>query len=483
MAPRPNLLLICTDEQRPDTLACYGNAQIDVPHLNRLAARSVVVESAYCTQPWCTPSRSSLLTGLYPHATGCTSNHLPLRADVLTIAELLADDYVCAYIGKWHLGDEVVPQRGFTHWRTYQDHAFRELYSRPEYLGMLSGYHHFLVARGYAPTVESAGALVFTQADMVRMPEPHTIAGYVAHETVEFVEHAPRDRPWMAQVHFHEPHPPFHSPYNAWHDSSTFRPGPAFRQVPGDDGALVNRVVAEETLHSSRDGCDLSTEAGWRELVGRYWGLMKLVDNQVGRILEALDRTGQADHTIVVLTSDHGEMLGDHGQLGKHVQYEESVRIPLLFYDPRLARTGRPLPGRFSHVDLVPTLLDLLGAPIPDGLHGISRAAAIRGDAALDGDVFIEWQDSHLNLPLRLTVAPEVLAVAAAPRRTIVTQDGWKLNLYEADDHELFDLATDPHELRNVIGDPANAARTRDLRARIARWQHRVADTVELPPL
>ena len=483
MPTQPNLLFICTDEQRPDTMACYGNTQIDVPHLNRLAERSVVVEAAYCTQPWCTPSRSSLISGLYPHATGCTSNFLSLRPDVPTIAERLPSDYLCAYIGKWHLGDEAVPQRGFTHWRTYQDHSFRDVYTRPEYLEMLSSYHHFLVARGYQPTTLSAGAMVFTQADMVRLPEEHTIAGYIAHEAVDFIANAPKDRPWMAQVHFHEPHPPFESPYNTLHDTSTFVPGPAFRQMPGDDVALVNRVTAEHTVASVRDGCDLSTEAGWREIVARYWGMMKLVDNQLGHIFAALDRAGQTDNTLIVYTSDHGEMLGDHALHGKHVQYEESVRIPLLICDPRLGPHGRALRGRFSHIDLLPTLLDLLEQPVPEGLHGVSRAAAIRGDDALDGDVFVEWEDSYLNLPLRHTADPAMLAIAAAPRRTVITQDGWKLNLYAADDHELFDLRADPHELRNVIRDPANAEVVRDLHARIARWQHRVADPVPLPAL
>ena len=479
-----NLLFICTDEQRPDTMACYGNTQIDVPNLNRLADASVAIRSAYCTQPWCTPSRSSILTGLYPHATGCTSNHLPLRADVRTIAEMLPSDYLCGYFGKWHLGDEVAAQHGFTVWRSYQDHIRRILYSRPEYLDMLSGYHHFLVANGYEPTVEEMGARVFTNADMHGLPEPHTIAAYVANETVQFIEQNAGNRPWMAQAHFHEPHPPFESPYDDWHDPATIQRGPAFARIPDERAPYIIRTEAEHNRHARLNGCDLGTEAGWRGITARYWGLMKLVDNQLGRILGALERSGQSDNTIVIYTSDHGEMAGDHGLVGKHVQYEPSVRVPFLVRDPRIGSTHRMVEGRFSQIDLVPTMLDLLKVEIPDGLHGVSRAAALRGDTELTGDVFIQWEDTDLNFPGANTATDLFFTVrAAAPRRTVVTQDGWKLNLYEADDHELYHLPSDPHELNNVIEDPAHAERIRDLRERIVQCGRRVNDPFEVPAL
>ena len=210
-----------------------------------------------------------------------------------------------------------------------------------------------------------------------------------------------------------------------------------------------------------------------------------MVDNQVGRILEALDASGQSNETIVIFTSDHGDMMGDHNQVGKHVPYEESVRIPLLIRDPRLGFDQRRVSGRFSQIDLVPTLLELLEQQPPDDLHGRSRAAAVRGDGTLERvDTFIEWNDSERNMPgSGLNADPVSQAIESAPRRTVIGHEGWKLNLYEADDHELYDLNADPHEQVNVIEDPAWRERASELRQRIVRWQELTLDPIELPPL
>ncbi len=483
MTDRMNLLFICTDQQRTDTLACYGNTQIDTPRLNKLAERSVVFDNAYCTQPWCTPSRSSLLTGVFPHATGCTSNHLPLNRDLPTIAEMLNPDYRCGYFGKWHLGDEIAPQHGFTEWAPFQDHIWRDLYSRPEYLERMSDYHQHLVAHGFVPNAETAGERVFTREQTMRYPEPFTTAAYVARRTAAFVRET-TDRPWMAQAHFYEPHPPFRSPFGGLHDPATIEVGPNFRRMPDANLSLVNRQRAADVNGKVLEDMDLSTEAGWRQIRAYYWGLMKLVDNQVGVMLDALEASGQADRTIVIFTSDHGEMLGDHNQYGKHVMFEESVKIPLLVYDPRVQRAPERIGGRFSQVDLVPTMLELLDHPVPSHVHGLGRAAALRDEASLDGDdVFIEWQDTDLNLPGSVESDPAFAAIQAAPRRTIVSHEGWKLTLYEADEHELFDLNNDPHEHTNAMADDSSRPIAEDLHGRIAAWQARVADTVELPDL
>ena len=147
MVEKPNLLFIFTDEQRDDTLACYGNRTIQAPNLNRLAEESFVVDRAYCTQPVCTPSRSSIMTGYYPHTTGCLENNDPLRPEHLTMAERVPDDYTCTYYGKWHLGSELIAQRGFSEFVGTED-GYREYYADPVEARRLSDYHHFLVEQG-----------------------------------------------------------------------------------------------------------------------------------------------------------------------------------------------------------------------------------------------------------------------------------------------------------------------------------------------
>jgi arylsulfatase A-like enzyme len=137
MTQRPNIVFIFSDQQRSDTLACYGNDWIKVPHLNSLADESFVFENAYVTQPVCTPARASIMTGLFPHSAGPKVNKMNLPEDVPTIAELISEDYLCGYLGKWHLGDDVIAQHGFDHWISTegfcQNSALTMKPSRPKY--------------------------------------------------------------------------------------------------------------------------------------------------------------------------------------------------------------------------------------------------------------------------------------------------------------------------------------------------------------
>ena len=215
----------------------------------------------------------------------------------------------------------------------------------------------------------------------------------------------------------------------------------------------------------------------------QYLGLVTLVDRAVGAILDALEESGQAENTIVVFTSDHGDMMGDHGIFAKGVLYEEAVRVPLLIRVPWLRRAGRRIRGNFSQIDLVPMLLDLLGEAVPGGLQGQSRVPVLRGEERLEQeDVFIECHGGHNRPgPPFTTADEETRRVLGLPWRTVISADRWKLNLSPEDQCELFDLNTDPHEATNRFDDPGQQERIRDLRERIARWQERTGDEAPLP--
>ena len=487
MVEKPNLLFLFTDEQRFDSMRCYGNASIRTPNLDRLADQSVVFENAYVTQPVCTPSRASIMTGLYPHTTGCTENNIPLRKETPTIAEMLSDDYVCAYHGKWHLGDEVIPQHGFGEWVSIEDGPYRAFYSRPEYLERLSNYHHFLVANGFEPDIENQGTRIFGRYMAARMPEEFTKAAFLGREAADFIRRN-KDNPFLLYVNFLEPHMPFTGPFDDMYDPEQLPVGPTFLEKPESAASLYNRLMAEAWMHSTFEGHDLSSEAGWLKLRAQYWGLVTLVDRSVGRILSALHECGLDEKTIVVFTSDHGDMMGDHGILAKCVMYEEAVRAPLLVRIPWVSRGHRRIGGRISQIDLVPTLLDLIGEPIPEHLEGESRAAVLAGDATpADNDVFIEWNGPDgLDGALACTSAKlelsdeEIARVGGHPWRTVVTADGWKLNLSPADQCELYDLNADPFERKNLFGDASQAQRVGDLTGRVERWQEQVGDDVDL---
>jgi len=480
MSRKPNLLFIFTDEQRADTMAAYGNRWVQTPNLNRLAEESVVFENAYVTQPVCTPSRSTIMTGLYPHTTGCLNNNVPLRPETPTIAEMVPGDYIRGYYGKWHLGDEIFAQHGFTDWVSIED-MYRPYYSKPEYLRELSSYHHFLVGLGYTPGVESLGAKVFRRSKAARLPEPHTKAGFLGEQAARFIR-THRADPFMLFVNFLEPHMPFTGPLDGMYDPAGLPVGPQFLQRPGPNTLRYHRLMSDWYAQREFGGPDLRTEAGWRTIRARYHGLVTLVDRAVGRILAALRDSGLDENTIVVFTSDHGDMMGDHRLLAKCVMYEEALKVPLLVRAP--GSSPRRVGGRVSQVDLVPTLLELLDQPVPPGLEGRSRADAIRGAGRLDGDVIVEWQgvDAWPDRSYSPDISEaEYREVTGQPMRTIISPDGWKLTLSPVDRGELYDLNRDPVELNNLIDEPAQAGRIRDLAGRLRAWQKATNDTAPLP--
>jgi arylsulfatase A-like enzyme len=486
MSRKPNLLFVFTDQQRADTLGCYGNTLVQTPNLDRLADESVLFENAYVSQPVCTPARSSIMTGLFPHANGCTENNVPLEAEIPTIAEMVSSDYVQGYNGKWHLGDEVIPQHGFEHWLTVAD-KYRSHFSKEEYSSIFTDYHHFLLEQGFEPTWEWYGAKVFAGSWTAQLPEELTKAAFQARHASQFIREN-RDNPFVLYVSFVEPHRPYYSPFDDLYPASEVPVGPQFRQRPAPDSALVKTLLSDAILgKGTLDDADLSTEEGCRKLRAKYLGMCTLVDWAVGQILQALDDSGQRDNTIVVFTSDHGDFVGDHMLFGKSITYEEVVKVPLLIRVPWLAEKPARFAEPISQIDLVPTLLDLLHEPVPDGLHGVSRAPVLAGDSGLSaqdgGDVFFEWNgtDGWPSPEKNPNVTDEQWRQILGPWRSVVTADGWKLNLSPVDRCELFNLKEDPHEERNLFTDPAHRVRIEDLADRIRRWQARTGDDVPLP--
>ena len=489
MPDRPNLVFIFSDQQRYDTMRCYGNEWIQTPSLNALGSQSFVFQNAYVTQPVCTPARASIMTGLYPHAAGPVVNKLPLPPDVRTIAEMVSEDYLCAYFGKWHLGDDVMPQHGFTEWVSVEDER-RATYSREEYRSRFSDYYYHLVNSGFTPKTE-----VFDANHRSELPEEFQMASFLGDRAERFIQES-KDRPFVLFVSTFEPHSPNNGPFNDLYDPGKLPVGPAFLRKP-EGGPLLNRTKADYFLRPMLEGKgqiedtymstyaavynDVSTEEGWRVLRARYFANVTLVDRMVGKITAALDSAGLADNTVVVFTSEHGDMMGDHGMLEKRSFYEESSRVPLLMRIPWLSTEQRDIGGSVGHIDLVPTLLDLLGEHIPDHLQGESRLSVLRGAETLEGnDVFIEWNGVSPHIGDRNFGHPTINRLNILPWRSVVS-DRWKLNLCAGDQCELFDLNTDPYELNNLFNDPAQKDRIRDLAARIRQWQSKTSDDAPLP--
>ena len=478
----PNILFIFTDQQRADTMACYGNTIINTPNLNALAGKSYVFDNCYVSSPICTPSRGTIMTGLWPHTHGAMKNNIKLDDSVQTIADMLPDDYLKAYYGKWHLGNEVIRQHGFDEWLSIED-QYREYYTDPEYREVLSDYHHFLVANGFKPDTESEGSMVFSRPYAAALPEEYTKATFLGNKAAEFIQKN-KDRPFALYVNIFEPHPPYDGPFNDMYDPASIPVPPTFLVNPPDNAGLHHKVRAQESLlkggfEPKPDG-EL-TEKFWRETIARYWGMVTLVDKAVGNILQALEDEGIADNTIIVYSAEHGDQMGEHNIIQKAVFYEQSIRVPMLLRVPWLGN-GQRVPGRYGHIDTVPTLLDLCGADIPAHLQGESRVPVLEGETTLaDNDVVIDWTGRNLDASSNyVDTLPDLDVTMNTQHRVLIGRDGWKLILSPLDQGELYDLNNDPYEQINLFDDQAHRERIRNMAARIKEWQGRNGDTAEL---
>jgi len=489
--PRPNLLFIFTDEQRADTMAASGNSRIETPVLDRLADGATVFESCYVTQAVCTPSRSSIMTGLWPHTNGCTRNNVPLMTDTQCLAEMLPEgEYACGYHGKWHLGDEIFRQHGFDEWMSIED-MYTAHYTEGRDRRARSDYHHSLVERGQTPSESN----YFNRNLCARLPEELGKPAFLAREASRFIREN-RERPWALYVNFLEPHMPFFGPRDDQHPTDGITLPGNFDSPPGPDQPLKTRLLRAAYHERGHSGLALKTEADWRRMIANYWGLCSLVDTHVGTILGTLAECGLDDDTIVVYTSDHGDMMGSHRLLAKCVQFEEALKVPLIVRLPGQTAPRR-VSGPVSQIDLVPTLLELMGVDAPGHLQGESIAPLVRGEASSsERDAFVEWNGPNTGIGsdsagvpkltgemLKIATPDEAAASITDPVRTVIGPEGWKLNASQLGEHELYDLGSDPLETTNLFGRAEHNLRASELAARIRAWQERTGDTAEVPEL
>jgi len=468
---KPNLVLFLPDQQRADTIACYGGVKVHAPNLNKLASEAVVFERTYVTHPVCTPSRSSLMTGTWPHTNGCTRNSVPLDRRFRVFPEMMKDrDYRAAYIGKWHLGEEGPIGRGFEEWVSTDDHG---------------DYTNFLVSRGIAPDKQNGR---FSELAISNLPIELSRPKFLEKCACEFIEKHQRD-PFILVVGFVEPHSPYNGPLNDEHpldqielDATATRP--ESENIPLRYRLMREWQQAEAVLDRERLPTQLFfgvTPEEYRSIKQRYLGLVTLVDQSIGAILACLERVGLTDNTIFVHTSDHGDSLGAHHLFGKETMFEEATRVPLLVRLPG-QRASKTITRPVSHIDFVPTLLDLLGQPNNPQCAGKSLVPLITEEAAPPQNVFLEWAPNRTKVKKGTKLARRRMVKRAVEEstRTIVTADGWKLCLRDKDLNELYSLNDDPLERRNLYADRQYASVISRLADEIHRWQESANDKVKV---
>src|SRR5438067_2551787 len=464
---KPNLIVFLPDQQRADTLACYGGVKVHAPNLNKLASESVIFERAYVTHPVCTPSRSSLMTGTWPHINGCTRNSVLLDRQFQVFPDLMVDkDYHAAYVGKWHLGEDGPVGRGFQQWISTDDRG---------------DYTNFLISEGVTPDKQNGR---FSEIAISSLPVELSRPKFLEQRACDFINKHQRD-PFILVVAFVEPHSPYNGPLNDEHplneiDLDLTATLPESENIPLRYRLMREWQQAEAILDRQRLPTQLFfgiTPEEYRSIKQRYLGLVTLVDESIGAILACLERCGLTDDTIVVHTSDHGDSLGAHHLFGKETMFEEATRVPLLIRLPGQTRS-KSISHPVSHIDFVPTLLDLLGQPNNPQCAGKSLLPLITEEAAPSQNVFQEWAPNRTKVKKGTKLARRRLVKRAVEEstRTIVTSDGWKLCLREKDLNELYNLNDDPSETRNLFADQQCASVISRLADEIHRWQESTSD-------
>jgi uncharacterized sulfatase len=446
---RPNFVFIMTDTQATNVLGCYGaprwhdtasgreRPNMRTPRIDRLAADGVLFERAYTTCPLCTPARAALFTGRSAHAVGAWANNQPLGANVRHMGQRFRDlGYRTAYSGKWHLdghdyfGTGACPD-GWDDRYWYDGMRYQQDLTPEQRERWRGGLRTLDALREYDVRPELLWA--------------HRVADRAERFLQEAVQTP--DQPFLFVASLDEPHGPFTCPPEFAEPFVDFR----YPIGPAAHDDLSNKPrYQQEWAASGGDRRRRTQEDHIVHLL--YFGCNSFADMEIGRVVDAVDRYAP-DNTWIVYTSDHGDMLGAHGLHAKAAAvYEEIAHIPLIVRPPRgasgVAAAGTRVPELVSHIDVLPTLLDLAGARVPPALEGMSLAPQLRGERGdPDRAVFVEFN--------RFAAQGDGNG-GFTPMRAIVKRH-YKLNVYLHDTDELYDVETDPAEVDNRIGEPALA--------------------------
>lgn len=457
-----NILFIVTDEFRHDCLGVAGHPIVRTPFLDKLAGQGVRFTQAYAASPVCSPSRATLFTGRYPQVHGVKQNNLPFNDGEITLPRLLrAHGYRTGIVGKLHL-------QATSDWFDYAQ--ITDGGRGDSYEAFLRASKQFIT--GIANTAAVPGSLIGTGRTPLKigtsvLPEDKYEEAWVADRAVDFLR-AQKDhgQPWFLFVSMFKPHSEYviPAPFDKMYAAKdmplpkTFKVGgeavlDASAPEPVPAAGKGKRQRATDDGPGSRARLSISDADILREVIAHYYGAVTMVDKHFGRVLAALDELGLADDTVVVFTSDHGNMLGERNRMFKSIMYESSGRVPLIFRAPGRIPAGRVNEAVLDNTAILPTLLDLSGLPVPAGVQGSSLAPVMRG------------------------VGPGPEAAFAWLNDKMVRQGDWKLILplgrSKSGVAELYNVVRDPDEQSNLYERPEAAAAQKKLTSLLAAWEHR----------
>jgi arylsulfatase A-like enzyme len=501
MSGRVNVMLIICDQLSAHVLGCYGGS-VPTPYIDRLARSGMVFTDATCPWPVCTPSRASVVTGLYPHTHGICHNMHRVETpgyfgnamhpsqeglhptDVTTEGLLKATGYQTYHYGKWHLTDEPsqVYADMFLEHLQYGDslaRVFAQVRERPRDMWM--DWYGWSLPVHVAPAVRDAVACVGSgwddhkHAELVRkigrleLPLEQTFDYQVASRTCDRLAGLGPE-PFMITCSFLWPHDPnvVPSPYYDFFD-------PDRLELPGNWDHRGQRFENQWSRRIVRD----FGEGATREFLRIYYACVALIDEQVGRVLQALQATGRDKDTLVIFTSDHGDMVGGHGMVWKSTDsfYDEVARVPLIMSFPGQIQPGRSAIAA-NLVDLMPTILDFVANAVPPEAQGHSLVPFLRGEQSDKHAPRYSFSERVQQHP---TQAREVTTDTTAA--FMVRGEGRKYFVYPDGEEFLFNLVADPGETQNLAADPSQHELLTILRSELHLWMDATDYSGRRPPI
>jgi iduronate 2-sulfatase len=458
-APRQNVLFIMADDFRAE-LASYGSSA-RTPNLDRLARRAVQFDRAYCQQAVCNPSRSSMLTGRRPDTLKIWNNGTHFRElnpNVTTLPLWFKENgYTSRCVGKI-----------FHNWHT-KEHGDPRSWSAPEFLHYANHGDDKPEVKGeLPPNLATNSTLKYGSTTLTEcrdVPDEAYYDGRVAAEAVRVLGEV-KDRPFFLAVGFWKPHAPFNTPKKYWdlYDRAKLPPLDPRRPAGAPDIAFHD---SREILGPPAKQAPL-TSAQIEEMRHGYFANISFMDAQLGKVLDALDRSGVADRTVVVFVADHGYHIGEHTQWGKTSNFELDARVPFFIGTPDGRNSGRRTSSFAELVDLFPTLVELCGLPKPSGLEGMSLVPVLRDPAQSVKRAAFTQHPRPAYFDREPVPVPKAMGVSVRTAEVRYTEwRDWASG--EVIGRELYEDADEPAETRNLVDDPRFAQVRREVAALLAR--------------
>lgn len=482
---RPNILLIMADQLRFDALGCYGNAQIHTPNIDALAMNGSTFDGHFIQNPVCSPSRCSILTGRYPKNHGTRDNGIPLRDEEITFPQVLRENgYLTAAIGKMHITTmQANPKVNEEDDWPSDDYGFEVIHTScdtktGEYLDWVKGAskkdYEAVKLQGERKMKEDQASAA--DKDISGPPQlyPSEInpkyhqSAWIADQTINLINESNSERPFFVLCSFVDPHHPFDppAPYSTMYDPDKLD-APVYCDGELEDKPphFMRHRTGRGFSNEKYDYQKLS-DREWREVKAAYYGMVSLIDYNVGRILWAIQENGIVDDTLVMFTNDHGELLGDHGLLFKGpFMYDCLIKAPMILSWPGVIPKGARFRQITEHVDIMPTLLDYAGIRAPYGVQGMSMAPILRGDTG-GGHSFALTEFNCYDWGLNVKT---------------LTGNDYRLTYYAGERFgELYDRNADPNEFVNRWDDPEYQTVKQEL---LKQLMDRIIETEDTLPI